>query len=96
MAVRPEQLLARYLEILDGLELTGHELIGEVLDTTIELFDELVAALQALTPSAELGATLGQLGRNLHAAVAGSAIGQARDEVVRFLGEIRTPSPRSR
>ncbi|TQM61941.1 hypothetical protein [Humibacillus xanthopallidus] len=87
--LQPAELLAGYLEILDDLELTGHELIGDVLDTTVQLFDELITAVQALTPSAELGTTLGELGRHLRDTVAGSAVGQARGEVVQFLGRIR-------
>ncbi len=87
--VSPAELLGGYLALLEAVQLTGRDLVGDVLDSTLELFDELVAAAQALASPAELAAGLRQLGAHLRDAVAGSAIGQAREEVVRFLGAIR-------
>ncbi|MGZ4434045.1 MAG: hypothetical protein ACXVW7_10525, partial [Trebonia sp.] len=88
-AVNPEALLARYIAVLDAVELAGHELIDDVLDATVAVLADLTTRVQAVSSPAELGEAVRRLGALVREAVGSSAIGQARAQMVAFIGQVR-------
>lgn len=84
----PERLLDGYLTLLDSVELTERDLVDDVLDSTLGLLDDLVATVQQAASPDEIAAGVRQLGARVSAGIAGSGIGQAREQIVDFLGGI--------
>jgi uncharacterized protein YoxC len=85
-----DALVPGYAALLGTVELTGRELVGDVLDSTLEVLDALVEGVTAAAASPnDLAAAVRGLGTDVRTAMTGSAVGQAHAEVVAFVGRIR-------
>ncbi|MFD2082915.1 hypothetical protein SAMN05421678_12912 [Actinopolymorpha cephalotaxi] len=84
-----DTLIDGYLRLLPAQELRPRDLVDDVLTATVDLFDDLIAALQQAITAGDLASRVEQFGAGLHQAISGSGIGVVRQRILDFLDEIR-------
>jgi hypothetical protein len=78
-----------YVAIVHEIELKPRELVGDVVDSTLDLLDDLLNRVTAAVDDDELVSLIDRLGDQLAGALASSALGQAHEDLLGFLDGVR-------